>query len=169
MQCSTLSCHMQYWNDVYTTVYSHWTCLSVSSTRNLLNILKSLKRKLRCRRVSERADAALLKLHWEQRELMTWTSAAGTHACKMGHGVMDVQRLSRHQNKEWPGYSRLECRSERERAPCAAKTSRLRQTTETEQAQSTRYTRVGHGVLYVQLQFSATKSGSFCWEIKCMD
>ena len=35
-------------------------------------------------------------------------------------------------------------------------------TAEIEQAQSTRCTHVGHGVLYVQFHFSATKSGSFC-------
>ena len=42
------------------------------------------------------------------------------HACKMGHYVLDVQRLSRHQNKDWAGYTRLERRSERERGHHAA-------------------------------------------------
>ena len=82
---------------------------------------QSLKRMLRCKRECERARGAAETA--EQRELMTWTSTAGTHACKMGHCVLDVQRLSRHQNKEWPGYSRLECRSERERAHYSAKTA----------------------------------------------
>ena len=83
----------------------------------------------------------------------------------MGHGVLDMQHLSRHQNKEWAGYSRLERRSERESALLKQQTKTT--CAEIEHVQSTRYTRVGHGMLHVQLQFSATEwlsgeSGSFC-------
>ena len=66
--------------------------------------------------------------------------------------MLDVQRLSRHQNKEWPGYSRLERRvNVREHAVLLKQQTK---TTEIEQAQSTnlRYTRVEHGVLHVSSQ-----------------
>ena len=85
------------------------------------------------------------------------TSAAGTHARWSTACCMCSVSGSRHQNKEWPGYSRLVRRSKRGRAGCAAEQQTKR--TEIEQAQSPRYIRSRHGMQHVKLQFSATENG----------
>ena len=101
-------------------------CVSMCHTQTWSSATTQLlKRKLRCR--SEREKAYRAAETAEQRELKAWTSAAGMHACKMGTACwMCSVSACRHQNKEWPGYSRLERGSECERTPRCYWNSKLR-------------------------------------------
>ena len=93
--CDAVLCHLQDQDDVYT-VTGH-----VVNTKSSQGVLLQLLNQWTGSSNAEenvREHAALLK---QQRE--------GTSAVRDArmHSVLHAQHLSRHQNKEWPGYTRF--------------------------------------------------------------